>query len=290
MPNVTVFQTQLPDFLKNTEIDDLTRALAGGSQNRRISIRGGKFRLVVGGEEVGKSDAPELDVIIAAGRKENSRVFYAKAYNSKETAPPDCWSDDGITPHPKAENRQNETCVGCPQNNAGSGANGTRACRFQKRLAVLLANDPQSGLFQLTLPSQSIFAKGDMDSMGFEQYVKYIAGNGKNINMIVTRMSFDEDSDVPKLVFRAVDWVNQTQYKLAVDAGASPEAARMLSSTVSQLDTKASPPKLELPGKPPVAEEVVPEEPQKKVSKKTEPVAEKRDLASVLSAWGDDES
>ena len=66
MPNVTVFQTQLPDFLKNTEIDDLTRALAGGSQNRRISIRGSKFRLVVGGEEVGKSDAPELDVIIDA--------------------------------------------------------------------------------------------------------------------------------------------------------------------------------------------------------------------------------
>lgn len=290
MSNVTVFQQDLPDFLKNTEVDELTKALAGGTQNRRISIRGGRFRLVINGEEVSKTDRPELDVVVAAGRKENSRIFYAKAYNPKEITPPDCWSDDGVTPHSKAENRQADTCANCPQNIAGSGSNGTRACRYQKRLAVVLANDPGNGLFQLTLPSQSIFAKGDMDSMGFDQYAKYIAGNGKNINMVVTRMSFDEDSDVPVLKFRAVGYVNRVQYDAAIEGGKSPEAQRMLSSTVAQIDGAKALPKAEAK---PVAKAVVEEieEPVKRPSKKAEtpePSEKKRDLTSVLDAWGDD--
>jgi hypothetical protein len=290
MSNVTVFQQDLPDFLKNTEVDELTKALAGGTQNRRISIRGGRFRLVINGEEVSKTDRPELDVIVAAGRKENSRIFYAKAYNPKEITPPDCWSDDGVTPHSKAENRQADTCANCPQNIAGSGSNGTRACRYQKRLAVVLANDPGNGLFQLTLPSQSIFSKGDMDSMGFDQYAKYIAGNGKNINMVVTRMSFDEDSDVPVLKFRAVGYVNRVQYDAAIEGGKSPEAQRMLSSTVAQIDGAKALPKAEAK---PIAKAVVEEieEPVKRPSKKAEtpePSEKKRDLTSVLDAWGDD--
>ena len=290
MSNVTVFQQDLPDFLKNTEVDELTKALAGGTQNRRISIRGGRFRLVINGEEVSKTDKPELDVVVAAGRKENSRIFYAKAYNPKEITPPDCWSDDGVTPHSKAENRQADTCANCPQNIAGSGSNGTRACRYQKRLAVVLANDPTNGLFQLTLPSQSIFAKGDMDSMGFDQYAKYIAGNGKNINMVVTRMSFDEDSDVPVLKFRAVGYVNRDQYDAAIEGGKSPEAQRMLSSTVAQIDGAKALPKAEAkPVTKAVVEEI--EEPVKRPSKKAEtpePSEKKRDLTSVLDAWGDD--
>jgi len=294
MSNVTVFQQDLPDFLKNTEVDELTKALAGGTQNRRISIRGGRFRLVINGEEVSKTDRPELDVIVAAGRKENSRIFYAKAYNPKEIVPPDCWSDDGITPSPKSESRQADTCANCSQNIAGSGPNGTRACRYQKRLAVVLANDPGNGLFQLTLPSQSIFAKGDMDSMGFDQYAKYIAGNGKNINMVVTRMSFDEDSDVPVLKFRAVGYVNRVQYDAAIEGGKSPEAQRMLSSTVAQIDGAKALPKAEAkpvtkPATKAVVEEI--EEPVKRPSKKTEapePSEKKRDLTSVLDAWGDD--
>lgn len=292
MSNVTVFQQDLPDFLKNTEVDELTKALAGGTQNRRISIRGGRFRLVINGEEVSKTDRPELDVVVAAGRKENSRIFYAKAYNPKEITPPDCWSDDGVTPHSKAENRQADTCANCPQNIAGSGTNGTRACRYQKRLAVVLANDPGNGLFQLTLPSQSIFAKGDMDSMGFDQYAKYIAGNGKNINMVVTRMSFDEDSDVPVLKFRAVGYVNRDQYDAAIEGGKSPEAQRMLSSTVAQIDSVKALPKAEQkPAAKPVAKAVVEEieEPVKRPSKKADVEPEKkRDLTAVLDAWGDD--
>ena len=294
MSNVTVFQQDLPDFLKNTEVDELTKALAGGTQNRRISIRGGRFRLVINGEEVSKTDRPELDIVVAAGRKENSRIFYVKAYNPKEITLPDCWSDDGVTPHSKAENRQADTCANCPQNIAGSGSNGTRACRYQKRLAVVLANDPGNGLFQLTLPSQSIFAKGDMDSMGFDQYAKYIAGNGKNINMVVTRMSFDEDSDVPVLKFRAVGYVNREQYDAAIEGGKSPEAQRMLSSTVAQIDGAKALPKAEAkpvakPAVKAVVEEI--EEPVKRPSKKAEtpePSEKKRDLTSVLDAWGDD--
>ena len=126
-----------------------------------------------------------------------------------------------------------------------------------------------------------------MDSMGFDQYAKYIAGNGKNINMVVTRMSFDGDSDVPVLKFRAVGYVNREQYESAVEGGKSPEAQRMLSSTVAQIDNVKTFPKA-APVPVPAAQ---PEEPVKRPSKKTEPVdiaEKKRDLSAVLDAWGDD--
>lgn len=307
MSNISIFNQEVPDFLRGNEgLNELTKALAGGGAGgKRISIRGGVFRKIVGGEEVGKLTTREMNVIIINARKNVSRVFYAGKYNPDEIVPPTCWSNDGDAPEAAVESKQSSHCATCPQNVAGSGDNGSRACRYQRRIAILLEGDMSGDVYQLTVPAKSIFGKGEGNLHPFESYTKYIAGNGRNINQIVTQVSMDLDSDTAKLFFSPVRHITQEEWEIAKEAGESQEAKNAITMTVGQTDGVKKP--LAIPGKPieedfedkPVAkpkakveqvEDVEIVEPVKRPAKKAEAPAPaaKPDLASVISAWSDE--
>lgn len=305
MSNVSIFNQEVPDFLRGNEgLNELTKSLAGGGVGaKRISIRGGVFRKIVGGEEVGKLTTREMNVIIVNARKSVSRVFYAGKYNPEEIVPPTCWSNDGDAPEAGVEDKQSANCATCPQNIAGSGDNGSRACRYQRRVAILLEGDTSGDVYQLTIPAKSIFGKGEGNLHPFESYTKYIAGNGRNINQIVTQVSMDLDSDTAKLFFSPVRHITQEEWNVAKEAGDSQEAKNAITMTVGQSDGVKKP--LVLGGKPlaeeefetkPVAKAKAVEvedadivEPVKRATKKAESAAPaaKANLASVISAWSD---
>jgi len=302
MSNISIFNQEVPDFLRGSELNDLTKSLAGTrSGSRRISIRGGVFRKVVGGEEVGKLSGREMNVIIVNARKNVSRIYYAGKYNAEEIVPPTCWANDGDAPDASVTDKQSANCATCPQNVAGSGEGTSRACRYQRRIAVLLEGDMSGDVYQLTLPSKSVFGKGEGNIHPFESYTKYIAGNGRNINQIITQVSMDLDSDTAKLFFSPVRHINHEEWEVAEAAGNSIEAKNAITMTVGQMDGVKKP--LALGGKPlveeafekPVAKakavevedaEIV--EPVKRTTKKADAApAAKANLASVISAWSD---
>lgn len=195
MSDITLFQSNnLPDYLKEVELDDLTKSLAGNTSVKRISIRGGVFRLMVSGEEVAKNENRAMNIVIVNGGRQIARQYYEGKYTPGEVAAPDCWSNDGEKPDVSIENPQHSSCEGCPQNIKGSGQGDSRACRYQQRLAVLLADDIKGDVYQLSLPATSIFGRGDVDKMPFQQYAKYVGSQGKNINTLVTEMRLDSDS------------------------------------------------------------------------------------------------
>lgn len=280
---LSVFQSNLPDFLKDAKSDELTKALAGGV-SKRLSIKGNVFRMIVGGQEVRKSKERQLEVIIVNASPKVSRTFYEGTYDPENVAPPVCWSSDGVMPDAGVEEPQHTECASCPQNIKGSGQGDSRACRFSQRLAVQLVGDPTGDVYQLSLPAQSIFGKGDNDQMPFQQYVKLLVSNGRSINHMVTEISFDTDSATPKLFFKPVAHVTKEQYAAAVAAGESEEAKRAITMTVAQTDgVKKAAPK----GEAKVEEEAEPE-PKKRQSKKPEVPATsdaKDKLANVMKAW-----
>ena len=296
MSNVALFKQDVPDFLRSGGLNDLTKSLAGNtaSGNKRISIRGGVFRKIVGGEEVGKVTGRELNVIIVNAAKSVSRIYYAGAYNPAEIVPPTCWSSDGNVPDASVEDKQGATCNSCPNNIAGSGQGNSRACRYTRRVAVLLEGDKSGDVYQLTLPATSIFGKGEGNIHPFESYIKYIAGNGRNINQIVTQISLDTNSDTPKLLFSPTRHINEEEWEVATVAGNSMEAKNAITMTVAQSDgVKKSAPKLEA-AKPKVQVQTEPDEeiaePVKRVAKKPEAAPEgKKSLADVIGAWSDAE-
>ena len=152
MTNVTLFNpANVPAFARNNEMSDTARALTGGmgTPTKRLSIKGGVFRLLANGKEIAAIDERHLDVVIVKAAPKISRIFYMAKYDGENHAPPDCWSNDGERPDPAAENKQSLTCIDCEQNKAGSGNGNSRACRYQQRLAVVLANNPEGDVLQV---------------------------------------------------------------------------------------------------------------------------------------------
>ena len=258
MSNITLFNSSnVPAFARNNELSDTAKALTGGgagASTKRISIKGGVFRLVAGGKEITSIEDRHLDVVIVRAAPKVSRIFYAGAYDADKIVRPDCWSNDGEKPDASVKTPQNHSCMGCPQNEAGSGNGNTRACRFQQRLAVVLANDMEGSVLQLTLPATSVFGKEDGDKRPLQAFARFLAAQTPPVNpeQIVTRMKFDTKAESPKLFFQPVRWLTDDEYPTAVAQGESEDAKQAVTQTVAQADgVKAAP--MAIPGSAPKA-------------------------------------
>ena len=206
---------------------------------------------------------------------------------------PDCWSADGEVPDAKAKAPQSKTCKDCPQNIKGSGQGDSRACRFSQRLAVVLENDINGDVYQLTLPSQSIFGEGEPGKWPLQTYAKMIGSKGVPITSVVTEMRFDTNSATPKLTFKPVRFLETAEFNTAVGKGKTGDALKAITMTVAQADgvdsevPTAETAKVEEPKEAPKAEAEVVEEPVKRATKKEEAPAPKKDLNKILEEWDD---
>jgi hypothetical protein len=279
----------LPAHLRNLELDATTKALMGsGGNGKRISIRGGVFRMIVGGKEVAQNDDRAMNVIIVRAAEKVSRSFYAGTYVEGQNAAPACQSTDGVAPVKGVKNPQSTNCQNCQQNIKGSGQGDSRACRFNQRVALALENNIGGDVYQLTLPGQSIFGTGDNGKMPLQQYAKFLGGHGLPVGTVVTEMRFDTASATPKLTFRAVRPLSVDELAESKRQGESADALNAVTLTVTQIDgdvpvAKASP--FVEPAHTRTAVEAA-DEPVKRAVKKTET----KDVAAVLDAWADDES
>jgi len=273
----------LPAHLRNLELDATTKALmGGGGTGKRISIRGGVFRMIVGGKEVAQNDERAMNVVVVRSAEKTSRQYYAGTYVEGQNSAPSCSSNDGVTPDKGVKDPQSTNCASCQQNIKGSGQGDSRACRFNQRIAVALENNLSGDVYQLSLPGQSIFGTGDNGKMPLQQYAKFLGGHGIPVTAVVTEMRFDTSSATPKLTFRAVRPLSVDELAESKAQGESADALAAVTQTVAQVDGDAPKPSS---FKEPVAEaKPAVDEPVKRAIKKTE----SKDVASVLDAWADD--
>lgn len=310
MAELTLFRNQkavVPNHVRNNT-DELTKRMLGStSGNKRISIRGNVFRMIVDGQEVTKSDDRSMDIVIVNAAEKVSRTYYDGVYKEGEVTQPTCFSNDGTKPDARAANPQSSTCANCPMNAKGSGQGTSRACRFSQRLAVVLANNSQdpealtanldnSDVYQLVLPSQSVFGDPVNGMMPFRAYLKFLYGHGAGVRNVITEMKFDTSSATPKLVFRPVDYLTDEQYAIVLEKGQGEDALNAISYTPAAIDArKTEEPKM--PPRPapaaiaPPAEEAEVAEPVVKEKKTAAPApkAGEQDLSSILAEWGDDD-
>lgn len=240
MSNVALFNpSQVPAFARKAEMSDIAKALAGGgaASGKRVSIKGGVFRLISAGKEIAAVDERFLDVVIVKAAPKVARVFYAAKYDKDATAAaPDCQSNDGDTPDPKSRNKQSDTCASCDQNVAGSGNGNSRACRYQQRLAVTLANNIEGDVMQLSLPATSIFGKEDGDNRPLQAYARWLVAQGVDPSTVVTRMKFDTASESPKLFFKATRWLTDEEFAQATTQGETADAKKAITMDAAGMD------------------------------------------------------
>lgn len=178
----------------------------------------------------------------------------------------------------------------------GSGAKGRgKACRFKRRIAVLVEGDPTGDIYQMSFAAKSLFGKGVGNEHPFESYCNYLKANGEAPDTVVTKVMYDLDADTLTLKFKAVRHLTQDEADLVDAAFASGEAQRYIQLTTSEVDgAKAQPakvieaPKATLFDEP---EEEEAAEPVKRVAKKPAVVdapVEDKGLSDLLGEWAED--
>lgn len=233
-------KAKLPSYLQNLGLDDTTKALMGGGGGKRISIRGGVFRKVVGGKEVMKNEERSMNVVVVRSASHVARTYYEGTYVEGSTTAPVCWASDGVTPDPEVKNKQSDVCATCPQNVAGSGQGDSRACRFSQRLAVVLDGDLEGDVMQLSLPAQTLFGKGEGGTMPLQQYVRFLAGHQVPVTAVITEMKFDTDSATPKLTFKPVRPLSEDEYNIVQEQAATQDAIDAVTFSVHAMDGAAA--------------------------------------------------
>jgi hypothetical protein len=287
---LSMLKGNLPAHLRGG-VDETTKALMGGVAStgpsiKRISIKGSVFRMMVEGKEVAKNEDRSMNIVIVGAAQYNSRSFYEATFTEGQTVKmPDFFSDNGINPSTKSTSPQAPACKDCPQNVDGSAPSGKgRACRFSRRLAVVLENDQQGDVFQITLPAQSIFGKGVDGKLPLEAYVRLLGTNNVSVTSVVTEMRFDTSSATPKLTFKAVRYLEEDEFANSLAKGKTAEAKAAIGQTPAAIDgaPQIAAPKPVAETAPIVAEEATPE-PTKRVKKAEAEMP--KDINAVLDDW-----
>ena len=233
---------QLPAHLAGTNFGVTTNLLEGMyTGGNRIGLKGSRFRLVVSGVEEGVIQEPYLDVIILGAAPAISRVYYEGAYKQGENAPPTCYSADGVTPSEDVKVKQADKCMTCKQNAKGSkivDGQQFKACAYFRRVVVMLAGDiDQRTVFKLDVKSQGLFGESSVNEKNFNDYVKMISTRGVDAGAVVTRISFDTDASVPKLLFKAVRYISEEEVGVVSDLVQSDEVINLKQVSMATLDS-----------------------------------------------------
>lgn len=310
MSNLTIFkQAGALENVTRRPVSELTKSVASTVAINRIQTNtNGTFRRLVGGEQIGKAIRGEFNAIIVAMLPKVSRTYYAGKYDPDAKATlPDCWSNLGDKPEASAKNKQSANCASCPMNIDGSGDNGKgKACRFQRRVALLLEGDDSGNVYQFNIPAKSLFGKGNGNTHPFESYVRYLVANEHSVDYVVTNIAYNLDAETMELQFTPIRPITDEEYELVVAAQTDPATQRLVQLTVAEADgATANPPaqkkqdvfkKAAAPA--PVEDDIedaevtevdeAPKEPVKRAAKEKAPVTAKADIASTIDSWLDD--
>lgn len=263
-------------------LDEDTLAVAGNTkQNKRISIEGRVFRKIVGGKEQSVNTNNDMGIIFVKMSHDASRTFYASSYKKGVKLAPTCWSSDSKTPDADVTNPPAASCAECPNSVKGSGQGGQgTACRLSWRTAVVLPGDPNGDVYQLVLPATSCFGKEENGRWPFRPYIQMLANNNVSAGRVVTRMQFDINSPVPRLLFSPESAVPEEMKEIVMRQAKSPAAEAAVKLTVYKADKGGSE---EEPQAPAGSNEEVPE-PTVHKTKKAAP-EKVSDVSDIVKKW-----
>lgn len=215
----------VPDHLKN-KVGIIDTGTAPGTRYV-LKFAGSRFAVKQGGETVQQIQGNQYPIIIMGGASNYQRRYYEGTYDpSKKAAAPDCWSANGVEPHHTVAEPQNDKCQTCrwaAKNSRIVNGRGTRACRLLKTLAIIPVEPipgHETAVIQADIASMSIWGseatmtdpqskEAVLVGYPYQQFAERIEGNQKRTFEIITMLSFDVNSTVPRPVFRPVALVEK---------------------------------------------------------------------------------
>lgn len=205
----------LKKFISSPAVTSDADAMASASISiPRISLRGRKFRLIEGGEEIRKPSEELFGVILAVepGAGLMAKTYYKDAYQSGDSKPPDCSSSNGIAPDTWISSPVSDKCSGCPMNAWGSaktrsGGKG-KACKDSKRLWIAEPNNLGGTVYVMGVPVTSLKAMSEYGAM--------LKANGVPAASVITRLTM-ADTEFPELIFEFVGVLEEQALQVAME-------------------------------------------------------------------------
>ncbi len=173
-----------------------------------------------------------IEVVILKASPAVSKIWYEVGYVEGSSAPPDCFSTNGVTPDPSSPKLQNSTCAACPRNAWGSritpaGKKG-KDCQDSKRLAVApladIRNEMFGGPMLLRVPAASL---QEMSAFG-----STMQGLGYPYFAVGTRISFDANESYPKFKFNAIRPLSDGEAEAVIELQRGDMVSRVLADNV----------------------------------------------------------
>lgn len=188
-----------------------------------ISIKGGRFRIKMDGEEK-VLDSTKLEVVIVGANPAVTKQWYKDKWTpDSEPSAPNCYSLDGKAPHPEASEPQHDLCASCPKNAWGSATNAQgnpiKACSDEKRLAVVPTNKIDGPVYLLRVTPAAL--------KGLNAYQKELSMRGIPAEIVKTFLSFDTNASFPKLQFSFAGFLDEGQQAKA-DAQFGSDAVKIV--------------------------------------------------------------
>lgn len=193
-----------------------------------ISIRGNRFWLVSSEGRTSSPDPLKLHFVTLGVKAPEGRTFYEGAYDPENSAPPDCFSYDGVTPDARGPGRQAEACGACKQSEWGSATSKLTgaivpACRQHKDIVIKIMG--VEGAWLLRIPPASIKKQwGPLVARIKQVAEREQAKHGKPCMSLLTTVieaTFDENAQ-GVLNFKPLGYLSQSEapsvIELAKDA------------------------------------------------------------------------
>ena len=235
--------------------NSINAGLTGGGFGNRISLRGNRFRFIKGGADVGVSPDNYLDVVMIAANPHVSRIYFKGQYEAGSKERPDCYSVDGRTPEPDSPELQSDKCMTCPQNAKGSSLKGdskAKACAYKKRVIMASPDAIDGDLYALDVNAMSLFGD-DMPAQNLynlKSYIETTAAHGMMAVKLVTRLTFDDNSSVPKLFFQPIRMLTPEEWEMVKDRMKDDAIQTMLADVINEQEVGTVAPEKVLPQKP----------------------------------------
>lgn len=244
---------QLPAHLQNLDVDSsMTDSLiTTGPSFPRLSLKGSKFHLCKDGEKR-HIKLDELRVVIVAATPLGpvpSKVFYKNSYSAGDQEAPDCMSTDGIHPDGNVANPQcATTCAVCPQNAWGSAKTNdgrdAKACKDTKALYIVVPTEDgiEEEVVQVRVPTMSL--------KHLAKFASLLKSKKLPINSVITKLSFNEESEFPELLFGFGGFLSESQYNTVNEIAAGETITQVLRGEVAIAEVAEQPKEDEIPDAP----------------------------------------
>jgi len=164
------------------------------SGNKRISVKGSKFRIPDGPTSDGPLNAIILDYT-------NSNAYYKEQYSEGgDISPPDCWAVgrtiDDMVPSSTIENPIHTNCKDCDFNQFGSKGRG-KMCGNSVTLAIIPSGFSEGDdVYTIKVAAKGLQAWGS--------YVRELGNQKMDPLQVETSIAFVEGTSFPQLKFRAL--------------------------------------------------------------------------------------